>query len=245
MTLVVSLHDVSPHTWELCGRILAELEWLGVRAVSLLVIPDHHHRGHFLRDEKFCEWLRARVAGGDEAVVHGYFHARTARAGESVRDRLVTRSYTAGEGEFYDIGYDDAKALAGRALGEFHEAKLRPCGFIAPAWLLSAEGERAIRDLGFAYTTRLRGVTDLRSGRVENSQSLCWSVRAAWRRVASLAWNASLFRRMTCVPVLRVAIHPVDIGHARVWRQITRLIAAVLATRRAVTYEQWLASGRV
>jgi predicted deacetylase len=237
---VVSLHDVSPHTWTPCVQILDALRALGLRAVSLLVIPDHHRRGHFLAHEEFCRWLRTQVAIGHEAVIHGYHHERAAREGETLRERVITRRYTAGEGEFFDIAYDAARDLVTRALGEFERAGLQPRGFIAPAWLLSAEGEHALHDLGLAYTTRLRGVTDLRTGEVHPSQSLCWSVRAAWRRAVSLAWNAFLYHRLERTPLLRVAIHPVDLAHPRVWRQITRTITAALRTRTAATYEAWI-----
>ena len=240
-SLVVSLHDVSPHTWESCRRILDQLNRQGVSAVSLLVIPDHHRRGHFREFPEFCEWLRQQVAAGCEAVIHGYYHQRPPRGGETLRDRVITRSYTAGEGEFYDLPYDQAKALVSRARDEFHAADLHPVGFIAPAWLLSAPAEQALRDLEIAYTTRLRGVWDLRRGQVEQSQSLCWSVRAAWRRQVSLAWNAFLFKRLTARPLLRVAIHPVDLAHPRIWRQITRLLAAAQLHRRMLTYEDWAA----
>lgn len=239
--LVVSLHDVSPLTWEPCRRILDVLHGLGVSAVSLLVIPDHHHREHFGKNAAFCEWLRARVGAGDEAVIHGYYHQRATRSGESLTDRIVTRSYTAGEGEFFDIGYDEARALVAKARDEFHAAGLRPSGFVAPAWLLSSEGERAIASLGIGYTTRLRTVTDLQ--RLETkSQSLCWSVRAGWRRAMSCAWNAFLFHWLESEALMRIAIHPVDIAHPRIWRQITRIIAAALSTRKTMTYAQWIAA---
>jgi predicted deacetylase len=206
----------------------------------LLVIPDHHHRGHFLEHGEFCRWLRTQVAIGHEAVIHGYYHERAARKDETLRERVITRSYTAGEGEFFDISYDDAHELVSRARGEFERAGLKPSGFIAPAWLLSGEGERALCDLGIAYTTRLAGVSNLRAGIVHRSQSLCWSVRAAWRRALSLAWNAFLFHRLESRELLRVAIHPVDIAHPRIWRQIKRLVVAALRRRRAQTYENWI-----
>src|SRR5262245_7447312 len=100
-SLVVSLHDVSPHTWTPCVQILDELRAIGVGAVSLLVIPDHHHRGHFLGHEEFCRWLRTQIAIGHEAVIHGYHHERAARTGETLRERMITHRYTAGEGEFF------------------------------------------------------------------------------------------------------------------------------------------------
>ncbi len=235
--LVVSLHDVSPHTWDQCQRILAALHV----PVSLLVIPDHHGRGHFTKDAAFCEWLRNRTAAGDEAVIHGYYHHRAARESETLTARLITRNYTAGEGEFFDIDYTAARDRVVKARDEFHSVGLQPSGFIAPAWLLSEDGERAIRELGIAYTTRLRTVSDLQRGREWQSQSLCWSVRAAWRRAMSLAWNASLFHRLKNAELMRIAIHPVDIEHPRIWKQITRLVSAAASVRDAMTYREWVA----
>jgi uncharacterized protein len=240
-SLVVSLHDVSPHTWEPCRRILDELGKQGISSVSLLVIPNHHRRGHFREDEGFCDWLRQQVAAGHEAVIHGYYHQRAPRAKDTLKDRIVTRRYTAGEGEFYDLPYDDAKTLVSRARTDFQAIGLNPSGFIAPAWLLSQPAEQALRDLGITYTTRLRGVWNLQHDQIERSQSLCWSVRALWRRASSLAWNAYLYHRVKTRPLLRLAIHPVDIAHRRVWQQIRRLMLAAQNHRRVMTYEQWVA----
>lgn len=240
-SLIISLHDVSPYTWEASRRILALLRQQGAHAISLLVIPNHHHRGHFREHPDFCEWLRRQVTEGCEAVIHGYYHQRSSRPNESLRDRVVTRSYTAGEGEFYDMSYDDAKNLVSRARDDFYAINVHPTGFIAPAWLLSDPAEHAIRDLGIAYTTRLKGVWDLQRDQIEQSQSLCWSVRAAWRRTISLAWNAFLYHRLARSPLARLAIHPVDLAHPRIWKQITRMIAAAQMHRRLLTYEQWTA----
>jgi uncharacterized protein len=240
-SLVISLHDVSPHTWEPCRRILKALGEQGISAVSLLVIPNHHRRGHFRQDEEFCEWLRKQVAAGHEAVIHGYYHQRAARAKDTWKDRLVTRRYTAGEGEFYDLPYEEAKALVVRAREDFHAIDLHPTGFIAPAWLLSDPSEQALRDLEISYTTRLGGVWDLKNGQIERSQSLCWSVRAVWRRTSSLVWNAFLYHRLKSRPLLRLAIHPVDFAHRHIWQQIRRLILSAQHHRRVMTYEQWCA----
>ena len=240
-SLVVSLHDVSPHTWENCRKILAELNRIGVTRASLLVIPDHHRRGHILSHPGFCEWMKEQIAAGHEAVLHGYFHLREPRAGDNLRSRWITGIYTAGEGEFFDLPYDDAHEIARRGRDEFMQAGLNPSGFIAPAWLLGDEAERAITDIGFRYTTRIGEVLELHPRLHHPSQSLCWSVRAAWRRMLSLAWNAWLFRRLSNAPLLRIAIHPVDIAHPRVWKQIARMISSAVRTRAPHTYESWLA----
>ena len=125
-SLVVSLHDVSPHTRADCDAILRELADLGVPRTSLLVIPDHHHRGHIADDPAFGEWLRAQSAAGHEIVMHGYFHQRARRAAESVRDRFTTRLYTADEGEFYDLDRATATALLTKSRGEFRRLGYPP-----------------------------------------------------------------------------------------------------------------------
>lgn len=244
-SLVVSLHDVSPHTHAECAAILDELRALGVPHTSLLVIPDHHHRGHMLADTNFATWLREQAAAGNEVVVHGYHHQRTRRDGESVQAKLTTRFYTADEGEFYDLDRSTATALVNKARGEFAELGVETAGFIAPAWLLSTEAENALRDLHCEYTTRLATVLDLRTGRTFPSQSQVWSVRSGWRRQMSLAWNALLFRRLRKNPLLRISIHPVDLRHAKIWQQIRKLITRALADREPLTYLAWLTRQRV
>jgi predicted deacetylase len=243
-SLVVSLHDVSPLTFERCARIVAELEKIGVSKLSFLVIPNHHERGHVKDDAALCDWLRARAAEGHEIVTHGYFHRRTRRAQETLMQRMTTQVYTADEGEFFDLDREAASQLVRRGNAELRELGLAPAGFIAPAWLLSSEAEIALVDLGCEYTTRLRTVHDLRTARTEGSQSLCWSVRAAWRRTVSLLWNATLYRRLEHAPLLRVSVHPVDIEHPRIWAQIRRLIADALRTREPMTYIEWITAQR-
>lgn len=242
--LVVSLHDVSPQTRAECAEILRELAELGVPKCSLLVIPNHHGRGHFLADAECAAWLRARAAAGHELVMHGYYHQRPRRGGESVGAKLTTRIYTADEGEFFDLDRATAAALVSKARADFRQLGVEPAGFIAPAWLLSGEAEAALRELGCAYTTRLGSVVDLQSGRVIPSQSLVWSVRSGWRRQVSRAWNTLLSRRLAANPLLRISIHPVDLRHPQIWRQIRALVIRALADREPLTYHAWLTRER-
>jgi len=242
--IVVSIHDVSPLTWRAVREILSDLSAIGVGRTSLLVIPDHHGKALLSRHEGFCSWLKDTVDAGHEPVLHGFYHLRERAAKEGALDRMVTRIYTAGEGEFYDIGEPDARERlrAGRAL--LSEAGAPPVGFIAPAWLLGADGERAVRGEGFDYTTRIGGVLDLRSGETFPARSLVYSVRAGWRRSASLVWNAALSARLRRRPLLRMGIHPPDWDHPAIRSQILRLVSGALAGRDAMTYEGWLASRR-
>ena len=118
-SMVVSVHDVSPSTRDACDRLLQALASWGVARTSLLVVPNHHHRGHFLDDPIFCGWLAERARAGHELVVHGYFHQRAETGAEGMRDRLMTQIYTANEGEFYDLPGPEAAVLLSRAQADF------------------------------------------------------------------------------------------------------------------------------
>jgi predicted deacetylase len=238
--LVASIHDVSPSTRQQTDRILEDLRGLGCAKTSLLVIPDHHRSARISADAEFIDWLKARLAEGHEAVLHGYFHLRGQKPGDGLAKKLVTQSYTAGEGEFFDLEREAAARLLKDGLEELAAADIAPTGFIAPAWLLGSEAESAVREAGFDYTTRIATVLDFRSGTTHCSRSLVWSVRARWRRVCSLAWNRSLFLATKSSPFLRIGIHPPDWDHRAIRSQILSLTRAALADREAMTYQQWL-----
>ena len=220
--------------------MLAQLGRAGVSSCSLLVVPDYHRTGRSLGDLAFAGWLRELPTQGHEIVIHGFYHQRARRAGESAWQKFISRIYTADEGEFYDIDYEAALRLMRGAQQEFAAHGFRPTGFIAPAWLLSAEAERAAIDAGFRYTTTLRGVRDFAFGEEILSQSLVYSVRSPWRCAVSLGWNRMLFRRLTKNPLLRLGLHPPDINHPRIWHQIHTLVGRALRDRRPTTYEDWL-----
>ena len=242
--LVVSLHDVSPPTWEASEKIIHELSRRGVRVCSLLVVPDYHHTGRSLENRKFADWLRELENAGYEIVIHGYFHERPSKNNESFRERFLTQTYTSGEGEFFDLDYAEALRRITQARDEFTAAGLKPRGFIAPAWLLSADAERAAADAEMEYTTRLTTILDLRSREVFRARSLVYSVRNAWRRSASLAWNGLLARAQSSHSLLRLGLHPPDISHPEIWAQIVRLADNFAEARTPTTYRDWIAERR-
>jgi predicted deacetylase len=242
-SLIVSLHDVSPHTWEASRWILERLTGLGAKPLTLLLIPNHHHKGHFLEHPAFLEWLREKQSAGHELVLHGYHHLRPQRAEEKPWNRLVTRCYTAWEGEFFDLAPDTARALVSRGLAEMGQAELNSTGFIAPAWLLHPDIESVLAMLGLRYTVRINSVHELQGQRlIRPVRTLCWSTRSRWRRECSLQWNALLSAVQSPEAALRVAVHPPDAMHPTVWTQVEELITRNLRHRQPVTYTQWLNS---
>ena len=244
-SLVVSVHDLHPSNRTACERILSELARRGAKTCSLLVVPDYHGRGNSMADPQYVKWLRGLESDGHEIVIHGYFHQRPRVPGETLRDKLVTRLYTQGEGEFYDISYGEASDRIKRAEQEFRAAGLNPRGFIAPAWLLSSEAERAARDADMEYTTRLLTVNDLRTADTYPARSLVYSVRSGWRRAASLAWNGMLSRTSSDNALMRLSIHPVDFEQAPVWEQILDILDRTVTSRNATTYINWIGEQRI
>ncbi|MFL6539273.1 MAG: DUF2334 domain-containing protein, partial [Chthoniobacterales bacterium] len=243
--LIVSLHDVAPATRSACERMLTDLARHHVRTCSLLVVPNYHHNGPSLDDREFVQWLRDLESAGNEVVIHGYFHDRPHRGNESVRVKLITERYTNAEGEFYDLGYEEAFNRITRARDEFKSAGLTPRGFIAPAWLLSEEAERAAADAEMEYTTRLTNVRDLRTRETFRARSLVYSTRSGWRRATSLAWNAALARVLWHAPLVRVGLHPPDVQHTAIWDQIVHLLDQLTDTRTPTTYRDWIAEQRI
>lgn len=243
-SLVVSIHDVAPSTRDTAEKIVSELSRRGVATCSLLVVPNYHHAGSILDDRELGIWLRELEGRGHEIVIHGYFHDRPRRIGESPREKFMTRFYTDDEGEFFDLPYDEARRRIAQAREEFRSLGFASRGFIAPAWLLSAEGERAATDAGMEYTTRLGTVRDLQKSTTFSARSVVYSVRNQWRRTASLAWNAALFLATKQQPLLRLSIHPPDYAHPEIWKQILRFIDQTLVGRNVTTYSGWIEEQR-
>jgi len=243
--VVVSIHDVAPTTQSIVTKVLAGLAQKGIHHCSLLVVPNYHHRGASAEDHEFVTWLRHLEAGGHEIVIHGYFHQRPRQARESFLQQFVTRVYTQGEGEFYDLDYDEAFRRIKAAREEFQAMGFKPRGFVAPAWLLSDAGRRAARDADLEYTTYLRNVVDLRSNEMFPARSLVYSVRNGWRRAVSLAWNSALSGATKNKPLVRLSIHPPDHSHPAIWRQILSFAAEMGRCRTPTTYQDWIAEQRL
>jgi predicted deacetylase len=243
-SLVVSLHDLAPSGRRVADKIISDLGRLGVRFCSLLVVPDYHRQEPMMNDRSFVSWLRDLESAGHEIDIHGYFHDRPRRSREGFREKFITQFNTRGEGEYFDQNYDEAFRRITSACDTFRAAVLIPRGFIAPAWLLSADGERAARDADLEYTTRLRSVLDLRSGDTFTARSLVYSVQNDWRRTISLLWNSGVFQMAQNRTLMRLSIHLPDYSFPAIWSQIERFINEMIPLRLPTTYRDWIAEQR-
>lgn len=240
--LVVSLHDVHAGSSAAIRGQVEALGEAGVSRFSLLVVPDFHAGGRIGSDPALCDWLRERVALGDEVVLHGYHHLRVG-ADESWRTVFWTKFYTRNEAEFLDLPREGARALLRRGREALAEAGLSARGFIAPGWLMGSEALAAVFEEGFEYTNTVSGLM-MADGRREASRSWCWSSRAAWRRAASLGWNGAIAGRVLRQRVARLSLHPNDLYFPPLREQILHLARRALESgRRPSTYAEVCAPG--
>lgn len=233
------LHDVAPATLSRCQALLKALEPMvrphGPMPVTHLVVPHYHGGTRVTEDVAFRRWLDARVALGDEVVLHGFRHADDQPI-RGLGDRLLRRFYTV-EGEFATLD----RLAAEQAITE-GKAMLEACdwsskGFVAPAWLMSPAVRAVLPELGFSWTATRTGLIDLVSGDEHEATSLVWSVRAPWRRWMSARYNGWLLDRLMqpvrrSVPI-RLGLHPVDADWASATDFWHKALAAVLAERPA------------
>jgi predicted deacetylase len=219
--LCVSLHDVAPATLPDCRNTLAFLDSLRVGPIALLVVPDYHGLGRVDRDQRFCDFLRARARRGDEIVLHGYFHRDPDDQYCGLRDWIDRRLHAEREGEFARLNSNVARARLLRGLAVLRSAGWQPHGFVAPAWLMSPGTCDALEGMSFRYYATRDGVHLLSGGRRIRAPSLVVSTGSAWRRALSAPWNRALFGRYFDAPVLRAALHPRDVRYSGIealWR---------------------------
>ena len=229
-SLIVSLHDVHPGSRAAIAEQVAFLAAYGITRSSILVVPEFHHRGSLLQDKNFCETVSGWQAQGHEIVLHGYFHDRRESPPENLSTVFWTRLYTNREAEFLDLPRETARLRLERGRALFESLGWRATGFVAPAWLMAGGLTNLLAEMGFAYTTRVGEIIPILPGlnRVKSSQSLCYSTRAGWRRVASGVWNKYLYDRLREMDLVRLSLHPRDLEFPLIRRQIDQILRASL-----------------
>jgi predicted deacetylase len=230
-TLIVSLHDAHPASRAAIAEQLAFLAGYGVRATSILVVPDFHHAGLASNDAVFCDAVSSWQAAGHEIVLHGYFHDRLNSPRETLGTLFWTRLYTSREAEFLDLPADEARVRLRRGREMFAARGWNARGFIAPAWLMARDVPGLLEELGFTYTNLLRDIIPLERGvrhDIIPSPSLCYSTRAFWRPFASALWNKKLFGKLRETNLIRLSLHPRDLEFPLLRRQIDQILRSAL-----------------
>ena len=231
--LCVSLHDVAPATWPYCRNVLEAVREVADIPLTLLVVPAYH--GECSAQPEFERAISQQHSVGHELALHGYFHADPHMPSDIV-DWVRRRIYTAGEGEFCALSEDEACERLTLGSRWFAANGWPMAGFVAPAWLLGAGAWRALRATkGLQYTSTLTRLIALPDGPAIRAPCLTYSVRSAWRRPTSIAWNTLLSRATRNSQVLRLGLHPFDAESGPVRRSWQRLLKIALSDRTAVT----------
>lgn len=232
--LCVSVHDVAPHTWPQCERLLQAIHAVANIPVTLLVVPEYHHRPVTDAAQYDCQ-LEYRLSLGDELALHGYTHLDEGPGPTSCRDKFTRQVYTQGEGEFAALDVTEARRRLRRGLEWFERRKWPVQGFVAPAWLLGEGAWQALNDFTFKYTTTLTRFYCLPERRSLLSPSLVYSARNRWGRVMSRQANALSSVMLQNARLVRLGLHPNDARYPRTIAHFQSLIEKLLSTREART----------
>jgi predicted deacetylase len=233
--LVVSFHDLAPHTQRPCQELLMLLADLGVPRASLLVVPRWHGMETILERPFFLRWLRSLAEAGHEICLHGLTH-RAETPPRSPVPALVGRVHTAGEGELYGLGREQAETRIREGMEILAAAGLAARGFIAPAWLLSPAAREVLCRRDFEYTATLRHLDLLREDVRVAAPTVVFSTRSFLGRSLSPLVGRARFAASRRQPVLRVAVHPQDLYERGVRRALVSVLRRALADREPVTY---------
>jgi uncharacterized protein len=250
--LAVTIHDVAPRWLSEVRTLRSSLAHWGVARVTLLAVPHFHHGVRLVDHSATRAWLTACAEHGDEIALHGYHHVQHG-APTSLLDRARARLWTAGEGECLRPAAPLAELLRRGRAELTRILPLPPAGFVAPAWLEPRGFALMLARLGFSWHETSRFVETLASSPRDTphrvvSPAIGYATRTPLREALSLAWARALSATAACLPALRVAVHPADLGSSRVMASLERVVRASVRdsgrdaarARRAVTTSELL-----
>ena len=214
MSLLVSIHDVTPALAAGVRRLWAMCAARGLRP-ALLVVPDWHGEWPLAGHAGFVRWLRERADEGAEIVLHGERHS---------------------PGEFRALDRAAARQRIDRGLRALRALGLEPSGFVPPAWLATEEGHRAVGDAGLGFSEEERSIRLFPPGRRVPSPAVRWSARTpvrAWGSVA-VARGRWLLQRRARHP--RLAFHPQDYAHPGTSRDLRPTLERWLGRHEPMSY---------
>lgn len=240
-SLIVSVHDVAPSSFEEVRWLLARLDEAGARPRILKVIPNEDGTRDLRACPELVALLQHEVTLGSEIVLHGYtHHAAGAYRGPWV-GRLRARLFAGTAAEFLSLDSSRMarRLTAGRQI--LARAGLETSGFCAPGWLAPPELPRLLRSLGFRYLVGMATLSDLRSARRVSMPWLGYmGAGALQERLLGLGGGATRVLA-PLVPVVKVFLHPQSAPESEACAQVLCTLRGLLHDRRPVTYAELLA----
>ncbi|ASR38631.1 hypothetical protein BAY61_30615 [Prauserella marina] len=185
-TLLVSLSGIGPACVYRCADLATELDRRRL-PLSLLCTP-----GLVSGCAETSGWLRARVAGGDAVLLHGY------------DPRVRT--------EFASLPAHEAGLRLIAAMAGLDRLGLQADAFAPPGWLCSAGTVRALRGHGFRQAAELTVVRDLEAGTVVKSRVRAFEERRPWENRRCSAFVAGARRSARRGGVVRLAVSGTDLA---------------------------------
>jgi uncharacterized protein len=234
VSLLVSIHDVTPALADGVARLWAICAARGVRP-ALLVVPDWHGQWPLEAHLTFVAWLRARAADGAEIVLHGERHDEVGLP-RSLGDTLRAWGRTAREGEFLTLDEPAARERIARGRARLQALGLEPVGFVPPAWLAREAGHRAVGGTGLGFSEDQRAILLFPSGRWLPSPVVRWSARTGVRAWGSVAVARARWTLQGRAPLPRIAFHPQDLGHPATAAALGPTLDRWLARHRPIPY---------
>ena len=222
---LVSLHDVTPAHAEVVFASIEHLRKQGVDALTLLVVPDYHHRADLRDNRRFCRQLLEVLGPRDEIALHGFYHLASSRP-TSAAGKLAAATLTAGEGEFQSLTFAQAQQRIAAGLDVLRQTLgMRPVGFVAPAWLQNDEVVRAVRSCKLDWYEDHWFVAHAHSGEQLLAPALSMASRDPVRRHGSVAASTLGAPLLPSLRTVRLAVHPGDYGHPELIRAVDHVLA--------------------
>jgi predicted deacetylase len=238
-SLLVSIHDVSPLTWDdavqavdLAGRC-----GVGAEALTLLVIPRHEGSVTLAGAGGFVDWLRGLADRGATLVAHGLTHRMRRRAILPHR-ALWAYAFAAGQGEFYTATHDESRSWLAAIREDFSAVGLGQAlaGFVPPAWLLSRAARSALREAGFDFIETMGGIRFREQTFAR--RLIGWGARNRLEALLTAAHARLQVGRK--VADTRLTIHPPDMRSSICRGSIARSLGTLLPRMQPLGYREFL-----
>ena len=173
---------------------------------------------------------------GHDLALHGYYHDRV---GLPPSSWWWTRVYSNQEAEFFDLDDTEARRRLEAGLAMWRRNHWNLVGFVAPGWLYPERMESLLKEMGFAYTCRLRELVHLADGTRDPAWAGAYSLRSGWRRMLASVWYPLWKAVWTGRDLVRLSLHPADLEVPWVRRQVGVLLEEFAARGyRSVSYAE-------
>jgi predicted deacetylase len=152
------------------------------------------------------------------------------------RRRAAARWFARGQGELAACDGAETRRRLDLADAIFARAGLVTCGFVPPAWLLSAEAEVAVAARSPRFCERFAGIAC--DGELLARRMIGWGSLTAVEARATAAWAGIQVRRRPADT--RLALHPPDLARTVTRRSAVRTLAALAERLPPASYATFL-----